>query len=158
MDVTLLTSITDQTAPPVSNGAPPTDNAGDDFLTRERAALGDDAAFFASSNDNAATVQDGDDDLLGGGGAYNGAHQDGEEITEFKSSYPAVDTQNNVSRLDDMNESAKREELTWYRAEYGPRRNNHRFGGSVPTTDIVVWRLWSSGRGIRTSAAMARTS
>ena len=148
----------DQTAPPVSNGAPPTDNAGDDFLTRERAALGDDAAFFASSNDNAATVQDGDDDLLGGSGAYNGAHLDGEEITEFKSSYPAVDTQNNVSWLDVMDESTKLEELTRNSAEYGPRRNNHRFGGSVPTTNIIVWRLWSSGRRIRTGAAMARAS
>lgn len=87
----------DQTAPNVGNGAPSTDGAGDDFLTRERAALGDDADLFASSNDNAATVQDGDDDLLGGGDGYNGAQQDGEEITEFKSSYPAVDTHNNVS-------------------------------------------------------------
>ena len=78
------------------------DGAGDDFLTRERAALGDDAALFASSNDNAATVQDGDDDLLGGGGSYSGAQAGGEEITEFESSYPAVDAHNNVSCLLDL--------------------------------------------------------
>ena len=81
----------------MGNGAPATDGAGEDFLTRERAALGDDAAFFASSNDNAVTVQNGEDDLLGSGGTYNGAQQGGEEITEFESSYPAVDTHNNVS-------------------------------------------------------------
>ena len=89
--------IADQKAPPVSDGAPTIDGADDDFLARERAALGDDAALFASSSDNAATVQDGEDDLLGGGGNYNEAKQGGEEITEFESSYPAVNTQNNVS-------------------------------------------------------------
>ena len=101
-------SIADQTAPPVSNGNHPTDSAGEDFLTRERAALGDDAALFASSNDNAATVQDGNDDLLGGGESYNGAQHDGEEITEFKSSYPAVDTHNDVSWPADLYSASKR--------------------------------------------------
>ena len=76
---------------------PVSDGAGDDFLARERAALGDDAALFASSNDNTATLQDGADDLLGGEGGYNEANQGKEEITEFESSYPAVNTQNNVS-------------------------------------------------------------
>jgi len=59
--------------------------AGDDFLTREKALLGDDADFFASGNDSAAFVDD-DNDLLGGEG--------GEEVTEFESSFPAIDTQN----------------------------------------------------------------
>jgi hypothetical protein len=58
----------------------------DDFLTREKALLGDDANQFATGNDNAAFVEDGDDDLLGGGG--------GEEVTEFESSFPAIDSQN----------------------------------------------------------------
>lgn len=71
--------------------------AGDDFLSRERAALGDDAAQFASVDDNAATVEDGEDDLLGGGGSYGGGHAGGEEITEFESSFPAMDTRNQVS-------------------------------------------------------------
>ena len=91
--------IADQTAPAVADGAPAIDGAGEDFLARERAALGDDAALFASSKDNAATVQDGEDDLLGGGGSSNEANQAGEEITEFESSYPAVNTQNNVSYI-----------------------------------------------------------
>ena len=62
--------------------------SGDDFLTREKALLGDDANQFASGNDGSAFVQDGDDDLLGGGG--------GEEVTEFESSFPAIDTRNEV--------------------------------------------------------------
>ena len=45
-------------------------------------------------------MQDGnDDDLLGGGGDFDGAAAGGEEITEFESSFPAVDTRNNVSRI-----------------------------------------------------------
>lgn len=63
----------------------------DDFLAREKALLGDDANQFSSGNDNAAFVEDGDDDLLGGGGG--GAD---EEVTEFESSFPAIDTQNEV--------------------------------------------------------------
>jgi hypothetical protein len=62
---------------------------GDDFLTREKALLGDDANQFTSGNDNAAFVTDGDDDLLGGNGG-------GEEVTEFESSFPAIDTRNEV--------------------------------------------------------------
>ncbi|RDL34334.1 Clathrin light chain [Venustampulla echinocandica] len=61
--------------------------SGDDFLSREKALLGDDADQFATGNDNAAFVEDGDDDLLGGGGSN-------EEVTEFESSYPAIDTRN----------------------------------------------------------------
>jgi len=34
-------------------------------------------------------VEDGDDDLLGGGGG-------GEEVTEFESSFPAIDSRNEV--------------------------------------------------------------
>lgn len=82
----------------VGNG-PALESAGvdEDFLARERAALGDDAAQFASAGDNAAMVEDADDDLLGGGPSYNGQQTGDDEITEFESSYPAVDSQNNVS-------------------------------------------------------------
>lgn len=66
-------------------------SAGDDFLAREKALLGDDADQFATGNDNAAFVEDGDDDLLGGGG------NDNEEVTEFESSFPAIDIRNEVS-------------------------------------------------------------
>ncbi|KAL3424886.1 clathrin light chain [Phlyctema vagabunda] len=64
----------------------------DDFLTREKALLGDDADQFASGNDNAAFVEDDDDDLLGGGGGGGGD----EEVTEFESSFPAIDTRNDA--------------------------------------------------------------
>ena len=50
--------------------------------------LGDDANQFATGNDNVAFVEDGDDDLLGGGL--------GEEVTEFESSFPAIDPRNEV--------------------------------------------------------------
>jgi len=57
----------------------------DDFLSREKALLGDDADQFTTGNDSAAFVEDGDDDLLGGGG---------EAADEFESSFPAIDTRN----------------------------------------------------------------
>lgn len=63
---------------------------GDDFLSREKAILGDDANQFSTSNDHAAFVEEGDNDLLGGGGG------DHEEITEFESSFPAIDSRNEV--------------------------------------------------------------
>lgn len=69
---------------------------GDDFLSRERALLGDDADQFASANDKLATVEDGDDDLLGGGGTEFQANVGGEEIMGFESSFPAIDTTNDV--------------------------------------------------------------
>ena len=68
----------------------------DDFLTRERAALGEDAAQFSTAGDHNATLQDDDDDLLGGGD-YNGPAAAGEEITDFESSFPSIDTRNDVS-------------------------------------------------------------
>jgi len=74
------------------SGAPTKGDSGfetagaDDFLSREKALLGDDADQFATGDDNAAFVEDGDEDLLGGGGD--------EEVTEFESSFPAIDTRN----------------------------------------------------------------
>lgn len=63
----------------------------DDFLARERAALGDDADQFATPNDQALNVAD--DDLLGGNDFV--PQQGGsEEISGFESSFPAIDTQN----------------------------------------------------------------
>ena len=64
-----------------------------DFLSREKAALGDDAAQFAGHGDNAARVEDEDDDLLGGAGD---GHNRGEGLTDFESSYPAIDASNEV--------------------------------------------------------------
>ena len=65
----------------------------DDFLARERAALGDDADQFATPNDQALNVAD--DDLLGGND-YVPQQGGSEEISGFESSFPAIDTQNEV--------------------------------------------------------------
>ncbi|KAH9861817.1 hypothetical protein J1614_011570 [Plenodomus biglobosus] len=70
-------------------------NDADDFLSRERALLGDDADQFASENDRVATVEDGDDDLLGGD--YTDANAGSQEMSGFESSFPAIDTTNDVS-------------------------------------------------------------
>lgn len=63
----------------------------DDFLARERAALGEDADQFMTSQDNAAANEavNADDDLLGGGGNDTPAP----EIGAFESSFPSMDTQ-----------------------------------------------------------------
>lgn len=82
---------TAQTQP---SGTPGLESSGGDFLAREQALLGSDADQFTTGNDNAAFVEDGDDDdLLGGGGGGN------EEVTEFESSFPAIDTSNEVCPL-----------------------------------------------------------
>ncbi|KAF2834959.1 hypothetical protein M501DRAFT_999767 [Patellaria atrata CBS 101060] len=68
------------------------DSTEDDFLARERAALGDEANQFTTAADRlATTVEDaGDDDLLGDGLADVG----GQELGGFESSFPAIDTSN----------------------------------------------------------------
>lgn len=65
----------------------------DDFISRERAVLGDDADQFASSNDKLATVEDGEDDMLGGDSSFQPS-AGGQEILGFESSFPAIDTTN----------------------------------------------------------------
>lgn len=68
---------------------------GEDFLARERATVGDE---FSTSNDHAttsATVEDGEDDLLEEG-SFEDHHARAEGVTEFESSFPAIDTQNEV--------------------------------------------------------------
>ncbi|KAF2265346.1 hypothetical protein CC78DRAFT_515542 [Lojkania enalia] len=66
---------------------------GDDFLSRERALLGDDADQFASANDKLATVEDGEDDLLGGDTSFQ-ANVGGQEMAGFENAFPAIDTTN----------------------------------------------------------------
>lgn len=58
----------------------------DDFLARERAALGEDAEQFATPQDNVAEVVE-EDDLLGGD------EIPAEELGQFESSFPSVETQ-----------------------------------------------------------------
>ncbi|KAJ5477278.1 Clathrin light chain [Penicillium diatomitis] len=66
----------------------------DDFLARERAALGEDADQFATPQDHVATTNAGDDDLLGGGD-----DTPAEEIGQFESAFPSVDTQTQNERV-----------------------------------------------------------
>ena len=68
---------------------------GDNFLARERAALGDDANQFISPNDRiSATVEDAEDDLLGGD--FQQANDAGDVMRGFESSFPVVESQNEV--------------------------------------------------------------
>lgn len=68
-----------------------------DFLARERAMLGDDAEQFATSQDHVATTENvDDDDLLGGAEAAPSGSPAREEISGFESSFPALETQNEV--------------------------------------------------------------
>ncbi|KAL1954952.1 hypothetical protein VTO42DRAFT_410 [Malbranchea cinnamomea] len=68
----------------------------DDFLARERAALGDDADQFATPNDHniskAARVDD--DDLLGGDDNQLQSSHPEEDTAQFESSFPAIESQN----------------------------------------------------------------
>lgn len=71
-----------------------------DFLARERAALGEDAEMFGGGNQTRqTTVEDGDDDLLGGDFAGPSQTQGGQfdDMDDFESSFPMVDTTNAVS-------------------------------------------------------------
>jgi hypothetical protein len=70
-------------------------NAGvdDDFLARERAALGEDADQFATPQDNVAEGLEGGDDLLGGD------EMPAEELGEFESSFPSVETHTQNERV-----------------------------------------------------------
>jgi hypothetical protein len=90
LDSLLTTRFTAQTE---AQGDANFDGGADDFLSREKAMLGDDANLFSTENDNAAFVEDGDDDLLGGGG---GGGEGNEEVIEFENSFPAIDTRNEV--------------------------------------------------------------
>lgn len=78
-------------------------SSGDaDFLAREKAALGDDADLFATDNtqlNSSGPVQNDDnedDDLLGGGDSAAGNDLGGDGISQFQSSFPAIDTNNPV--------------------------------------------------------------
>ncbi|KAJ5669380.1 Clathrin light chain [Penicillium macrosclerotiorum] len=69
----------------------------DDFLARERAALGEDADQFATPQDHVAGNDDLDTgaDLLGGGSNDTPA----EEIGQFESSFPSMETQTQNERV-----------------------------------------------------------
>lgn len=80
----------------------PDSTAQGTFLERERALLGEDADLFAANdNPSAATVEDGDDDDLLGGDDFVSAPQGSggagqNDLDTFESSFPAIDTRNDV--------------------------------------------------------------
>ncbi|KAI4250578.1 MAG: hypothetical protein L6R40_000178 [Gallowayella cf. fulva] len=123
---------------PKANGATNGAGADDDFLTRERALLGDDADLFSTSNDNAATVEDGDDDLLGGGDSYGGDQGGGEEISEFESSFPAMDTRN-----EQMGPGGT---ITGSNVPYRPQQQSTYSGYQEPEEEAEPVRLWREKR------------
>ncbi|KAI4226572.1 MAG: hypothetical protein L6R36_003057 [Xanthoria steineri] len=123
---------------PKGNGATNGATADDDFLARERAMLGDDANLFSTSNDNAATVEDGDDDLLGGSDSHGGGQGGGEEISEFESSFPAMDTRN-----EQMGPGGT---ITGSNLPYQPRQPQSYSGYQEPEEEAEPVRLWRSKR------------
>lgn len=128
------------------------DGGNDDFLSREKALLGDDANQFTTNNDNAAFVEDGDDDLLGSGGGSGG----NEEVTEFESSFPAIDSRNEVcSPLHPMlNQNLLLRKLTRHSPGRRTRRQHHRHNRTLP---IILLPTLQRARA-RSNHAMARTS
>ncbi|POS83601.1 hypothetical protein EPUL_004012 [Erysiphe pulchra] len=67
-----------------------------DFLSREKALLGDDANQFTTQDDSVAFMPEGDDDLLGGRDPISESGGGGdEELSAFESSFPAIDVRNN---------------------------------------------------------------
>ncbi|KAI4178676.1 MAG: hypothetical protein LQ348_005564 [Seirophora lacunosa] len=123
---------------PKSNGTANGGLDGDDFLTRERALLGDDAAQFSSANDNSATVEDGDDDLLGDGGDYDGGQGGGEEISEFESSFPPMDSQN-----EHLGPGGT---ITGSNLPYQPPQPSSYYGYTEPEAEPEPIRLWREKR------------
>ena len=75
-------------------------DGGDDFITRERAALGDDAAQFVTAKDTVGvsnTYDNGENDLLGGDDSYESGPSGASETQQFENSFPPIDTRNDVS-------------------------------------------------------------
>jgi hypothetical protein len=81
----------------------------DDFLARERAALGEDADQFATPQDHVAAAGGGDDLLDGGDDTP------AEELGQFESSFPSVETQaQNEVRITSWITLGKWDALTWW--------------------------------------------
>ena len=71
----------------------------DDFLARERAALGDDADLFTGPGDSAmhqSQSNAAEEDLLGGDDSFGSTNLGSGETKQFGSSFPALDTTNHV--------------------------------------------------------------
>lgn len=92
---------------PVSDGVTQAnDDSTSDFLARERAALGDDANLFSTQGEtNQTSAVDGtSDDLLGesdsalvNGNTAQQSSESQQDMNDFESSFPSINTQNEVS-------------------------------------------------------------
>lgn len=114
-----------------------------DFLSRERALLGDDANQFSGPGDNTATVEEGgDDDLLGGGGDYQPAQttQDDDDIGGFESSFPAID-----------NQMAPGGTITGSGAPYMPPQSSYQNASFSDEAEPDVVREWRERRDLAIS-------
>jgi hypothetical protein len=111
------------------------DNDASNFLDRERALLGDDADQFASENDRAATVEDGDDDLLGGD--FSQANVGGQEMSGFESSFPAIDTTNDVSTVCFPDSSPRKDAIWHVRYTIAPSASWDRLTMEQPYSDAT---------------------
>lgn len=104
---------------------------GGDFLERERAALGEDADMFTANDapKQTARVDDDDDDLLGGGDDFSAPQQSSggqdADFDGFESSFPAIDTRNDVRFLTPFQPSAQH--TSNHAQDVGP-------GGSITNT------------------------
>ena len=70
----------------------------EDFLARERAALGDDADLFTGPGDNAmnqSQTNAAEEDLLGGDDDFSMVNAGSAESKQFESSFPAIDIKKN---------------------------------------------------------------
>ncbi|KAI9679580.1 MAG: hypothetical protein M1829_001541 [Trizodia sp. TS-e1964] len=87
-----------ETAGPSGLALDPSTSLDDDFLSREKAALGDDANQFSSMNDiyQPTVAEDEDEDLLGGGPALSGAAFHGSDNHGFDTAFPAISGQNEL--------------------------------------------------------------
>lgn len=96
---TSLTS-TGQTETKGGDGALDLIDDHDDFLSRERAALGEDANQFSTPQNNipSVSVQNGHADLLGDDDDSPQRNGHNEDMNQFHSSFPSIDPRNEVGK------------------------------------------------------------
>ena len=132
----------------LDSGAQPSEApTGGSFLDRERAILGDDADLFSSGDQQTARVEDGDNDLLGGDFSEVQQPSEGVEADEldgFESSFPAIDTRNEVCLIGHPLKSFSDLRLS----ERWPRRLHHQhiWLHELPTSGLLQRRQRHTSR------------
>jgi hypothetical protein len=108
------------------------------FLARERAALGDDADLFATPNDHvtsSAMVGNANDDLLGGEESIP-TQVPSKEISGFESSFPDIETQNQVRKVCICRHRKKLMDI--YKQQTAPGGTITGTGASLPPTTVYT--------------------